>query len=30
MMGRLSLVHFFQMDWELVLRGAKNTVTLVL
>jgi iron(III) transport system permease protein len=30
MMGRLSLVHFFQMDWELVLRGVKNTVTLVL
>jgi iron(III) transport system permease protein len=29
MMGRLSLVHFFQMDWELVLRGVKNTVTLV-
>jgi len=30
MMGRLSLVHFFEMDWELVLRGVKNTVTLVL
>jgi iron(III) transport system permease protein len=30
MMGRLSLVHFFQMDWELVLRGARNTVTLVM
>jgi iron(III) transport system permease protein len=30
MMGRLSLVHFFQMDWELVLRGMKNTITLVI
>ena len=30
MMGRLSLVHFFEMDWELVLRGVKNTVTLVM
>jgi len=29
MMGRLSLVHFYQMDWELLLRGMKNTVTLV-
>jgi iron(III) transport system permease protein len=30
MMGRLSLVHFLQMDWELVLRGMKNTITLVM
>src|SRR5207247_9325784 len=30
MMGRLSLVHFLQMDWELVLRGMKNTITLVI
>ena len=30
MMHRLSLVHFYQMDWELVLRGLKNTITLVL
>jgi iron(III) transport system permease protein len=29
MMRRLSLVHFYQMDWELVLRGLKNTITLV-
>jgi len=29
MMRRLSLVHFYGMDWELVLRGLKNTVTLV-
>lgn len=29
MMRRLSLVHFQQMDWELVLRGLKNTLTLV-
>jgi iron(III) transport system permease protein len=29
MMSRLSMVHFFQMDWELVLRGLKNTITLV-
>src|SRR5918996_1084338 len=29
MMRRLSLVHFFGMDWELVFRGLKNTVTLV-
>jgi len=30
MMRRLSLVHFLQMDWELVLRGMKNTITLVM
>jgi iron(III) transport system permease protein len=30
MMGRLSLVHFFEMDWELVLRGVKNTLALVM
>jgi iron(III) transport system permease protein len=29
MMGRLSTVHFLQMDWQLVLRGMKNTITLV-
>jgi iron(III) transport system permease protein len=29
MMRRLSLVHFYDMDWELVLRGLKNTVMLV-
>jgi iron(III) transport system permease protein len=29
MMSRLSTVHFQQMDWELVLRGLKNTITLV-
>lgn len=29
MMRRLSLVHFSGMDWELVGRGLKNTVTLV-
>ncbi len=30
MMRQLSLVHFYNMDWELVLRGARNTATLVL
>jgi iron(III) transport system permease protein len=29
MMRRLSLVHFYNMDWELVLRGARNTALLV-
>ncbi|HWO41705.1 MAG TPA: iron ABC transporter permease [Candidatus Eisenbacteria bacterium] len=29
MMKRLSLVHFYGMDWELVIRGLKNTLTLV-
>jgi iron(III) transport system permease protein len=29
MMRRLSFVHFSGMDWELVLRGLKNTITLV-
>ncbi|HEY2988766.1 MAG TPA: ABC transporter permease subunit [Candidatus Binatia bacterium] len=29
MMGRLSLVHFYNMEWELVLRGARNTALLV-
>ncbi len=29
MMSRLSLVHFYGMDWELVLRGLKNTIILV-
>jgi iron(III) transport system permease protein len=30
MMGKLSMVHFSNMDWELVLRGLKNTGILVL
>jgi iron(III) transport system permease protein len=30
MMRRLSLVHFYNMEWELVLRGARNTALLVL
>ncbi|MBI2361658.1 MAG: iron ABC transporter permease [Deltaproteobacteria bacterium] len=30
MMRQLSLVHFFTMDWELVLRGLWNTFLLVL
>lgn len=30
MMGKLSLVHFYNMEWELVLRGARNTALLVL
>ena len=25
MMGKLSLVHFYNMEWELVLRGARVT-----
>lgn len=29
MMGRLSLTHFYSMDWQLVLRGLTNTATLV-
>jgi len=29
MMGKLSWVHFQNMDWELVLRGLKNTGVLV-
>jgi iron(III) transport system permease protein len=29
MMRQLSLVHFYNMDWELVLRGARNTALLV-
>lgn len=29
MMRKLSLVHFYSMDWELVLRGLWNTVLLV-
>jgi iron(III) transport system permease protein len=29
MMRQLSLMHFYGMDWELVLRGLINTVTLV-
>lgn len=30
MFGKLSAVHFQNMDWELVLRGLKNTAILVL
>lgn len=30
MLGKLSLVHFQNMDWGLILRGLKNTATLVL
>lgn len=30
MMQKLSLLHFYNMDWELVLRGARNTALLVL
>ena len=30
MMGKLSLVHFHQMDWELVFRGLQNTAILAL
>ncbi len=30
MMRKLSLVHFYNMEWELVLRGARNTALLVL
>lgn len=29
MMHKLSLVHFYSMDWELVLRGLRNTAILV-
>jgi len=29
MMKQLSLAHFYNMDWELVLRGLKNTAILV-
>lgn len=29
MLRRLSLVHFYNIDWELVLRGLKNTAMLV-
>jgi iron(III) transport system permease protein len=29
MLRRLSLVHFYGMDWDLVVRGLKNTITLV-
>jgi iron(III) transport system permease protein len=29
MMRQLSLTHFYTMDWELVLRGLKNTAALV-
>jgi len=29
MMGKLSLVHFTNMEWGLVLRGARNTALLV-
>lgn len=30
MMRQLSLVHFYNMDWELIRRGAQNTAKLVL
>ena len=29
MMRRLSFIHFYGMDWNLVMRGLKNTLTLV-
>src|ERR687892_1674557 len=29
MMRRLSFVHFYGMDWDLVVRGLKKTITLV-
>jgi iron(III) transport system permease protein len=29
MMGKLSFLHFYSMDWELVMRGMWNTIILV-
>lgn len=29
MMGQLSLVNYYNIDWELIMRGLKNTVLLV-